>query len=103
MKRLLILALLMTTAAGDIHSGYDDASPETRAMQDDDSANPGFLWVREGEVQWSKPVGPEGKTCAGCHGDATRSMHGVAARYPVFDTALQRPITLDRRIAQCRT
>ncbi len=97
MKRLLVLALLLTAAAGDIHSGYDDASPETRAMQDDDSANPGFLWVREGEAQWS------GKACAACHGDARVSMRGVAARYPAYDAALNRPITLDQRIAQCRT
>ena len=102
MKHLLLLALLATAAAGP-RSGYDDASPETRAMQDDDSANPGFLWVREGEAQWSRPAGPDGKSCASCHGDATVSMLGVAARYPVVDPILARPLTLDRRIVQCRT
>ena len=107
MKRLLPLFLLCTIAAaprsGAPRSGYDDASAETRAMQDDDSANPGFLWVREGEVQWSKPAGPQGKSCASCHGDAPVSMRGVAARYPVVDRTLNRPLTLDQRIAQCRT
>jgi L-cysteine S-thiosulfotransferase len=102
MKRFLLLAALLTAAAAP-RSGYDDASAETRAMQDDDDANPGFLWVREGEVEWSKPAGTEAKSCASCHGDATQSMRGVAARYPMVDAALSRPITLDQRIAQCRT
>jgi L-cysteine S-thiosulfotransferase len=35
-------------APGDRRSGYDFASPETRAMQDDDTANPGMLWVAQG-------------------------------------------------------
>lgn len=101
MKRWLLLVLLATMAAAP-RSGYDDASAETRAMQDDDSANPGFLWVREGEAQWSAPAGPEGRSCANCHGNATVSMRGVAARYPAIDATLGRPLTLDQRIAQCR-
>ncbi len=106
MKRLLPLLLLCSIAAGppvDLRSGYDDASAETRAMQDDDGGNPGFLWVREGEAQWSQPAGPLGKSCASCHGDATVSMRGVAARYPLIDKATNRPMTLDRRIGECRT
>ncbi len=102
MKRLLLLLAFLAAAAAP-RSGYEDASPETRAMQDDDSANPGFLWVREGEAQWSLPVGPDGKSCASCHGDATVSMRGVAARYPMVDPRLDEPLTLDRRIAQCRS
>ena len=107
MRRWLIPMLACSVAAGasaaDKHSGYDDASSETRAMQDDDSANPGFLWVREGEAQWSTPAGPEGKSCATCHTDAAVSMRGVTARYPLFDATQGRPITLEQRIAQCRT
>lgn len=101
MKRVLVLILVLTAAAAP-RSGYDDASSEIRAIQDDDSANPGFLWVREGEAQWSTPAGSEGKSCKSCHGDATVSMRGVAARYPVIDRILNRPMTLGQRIAQCR-
>ena len=97
----LLLACVVLIAAGE-RSGYDDTGPETRAMQDDDSANPGFLWVREGEADWSAPAGPDGKSCAACHGDAVVSMRGIATRYPAFDQKLGRPITLDQRIAQCR-
>ena len=75
---------------------------ETRAMQDDDTANPGFLWVQQGEALWSQPVGNAGRSCADCHGAAPTSMRGVAARYPVFDALLGRPITLEQRIEQCR-
>ena len=47
-------------SAADKHSGYDDAGPETRAMQDDDASNPGFLWVQQGEALWSERVGSAG-------------------------------------------
>ena len=69
------------------HSGYDDASPETRAMQDDDASNPGFLWVQQGEALWSERVGAVGRSCADCHGAASVAMRGVAARYPALRCA----------------
>ena len=31
-------------------SGYDFMKPDTRAMQDEDAANPGMLWVLDGEA-----------------------------------------------------
>jgi sulfur-oxidizing protein SoxA len=83
-------------------SGFDFMSPSTQAMQRDDALNPGMLWVLDGEAAWSQPVGAEGRSCAGCHGDARRAMRGVAARYPAYDDALQRPIDLRQRIAACR-
>ena len=54
-------------------------------MQDDDTANPGMLWVLDGEALWSRKAGAAGRACADCHGDARASMKGVAARYPAFD------------------
>ena len=99
---LTLLVLLGAAAVAQPRSGYDDASAETRAMQDDDAANPGFLWVRQGEVLWSQPAGTAGKSCASCHGDAAVSMRGVAALYPAYDPALGRVLTLDQRIDDCR-
>jgi sulfur-oxidizing protein SoxA len=84
-------------------SGYQDASPQTQAMQDDDTANPGFLWVQQGEALWSNRSVPEQRSCADCHGMAAVAMRGVAAHYPKFDGQLRRPITLVQRISQCRT
>ncbi|MFO1147371.1 MAG: sulfur oxidation c-type cytochrome SoxA [Alsobacter sp.] len=83
-------------------SGFYLMAPETRAMQRDDAANPGTLWVAEGESLWRQAAGPEGRSCASCHGDALTSMRGVAARYPAFDEATQRPVTLAGRVDLCR-
>ncbi len=95
-------------------SGAAFMSASTQAMQRDDSLNPGMLWVKDGEALWQATTDarPHGagtvagsasrQSCAACHGDARRSMRGVAARYPAFDEGLQRPLTLAGRINQCR-
>ena len=83
-------------------SGYDLMSPETRAMQDDDTANPGMLSVLEGGALWSRKAGAAGRSCADCHGDARASMKGVAARHPAFDAARGRPVSVEQRINACR-
>ena len=72
-------------------------------MQDDDTANPGMLWVLDGEALWHRPEGPGRKSCADCHGEPLISMSGVAARYPAYDAARGRPIDLEQRINVCRT
>jgi sulfur-oxidizing protein SoxA len=88
---VFMLAVLgAAAAAADIpfserKSGYDFIARETRAMQDDDSANPATLWVLDGETLWQRKEGSAGKSCADCHGDAGTSMKGVAARYPGFN------------------
>lgn len=76
---------------------------ETRAMQDDDATNPAVLWLLDGEALWHRKVGAAGKACADCHGDAGKSMKGVAARYPAFDFSIQKLLNLDQRINLCRT
>jgi len=101
------LALTAAALAGEIpraerRSGYEFMSRETRAMQDDDTANPGMLWVLDGEALWKGKSGAAGRACADCHGDARASMKGVAARHPSFDAARSRPITLEQRINACR-
>jgi L-cysteine S-thiosulfotransferase len=98
-----VLALLVPGApAEEKRSGYRDASPETRAMQDDDAENPGFLWVQQGEALWTQRPDGGGRSCADCHGAAPVAMRGVAARYPVFDAHLGRPVSLTQRIQRCR-
>ena len=98
----LLLAVVMVAGAGEQRSGREDASPETRAMQDDDAANPAFLWVRQGEALWSEPAGASRLSCAGCHGEGEGALRGVAARYPVFDARRGRLVTLEDRINLCR-
>jgi len=84
-------------------SGSTFMAPDTRAMQSDDTVNPGMLWVLDGEALWKRKTGSAEKACADCHGDAGASMKGVANSYPAFDKALGRPVDLEQRINQCRT
>jgi sulfur-oxidizing protein SoxA len=108
--RLLLagLALLPLGAKGQIRpeDKRSDAlamSPETRAMQADDAANPGMLAVLDGEALWSAKAGTAGKSCADCHGDAAARMRGVAARYPTWSNERSAPIDLSGQIELCRT
>jgi sulfur-oxidizing protein SoxA len=108
--KALAAALLLTFVAGagwaadlaERRSGYLSMGPETRAMQDDDTANPGMLWVLDGETLWGRVAGTAGKSCADCHGNARESMKGVAAHFPAFDVASGKPIDLEAQINQCR-
>ena len=77
-------------------------APDTQAIQNDDTANPGMLWVLDGEALWKSKAGAAAKSCADCHNDAASSMRGVAARYPAFDAKLGRPVNLEQRINLCR-
>ncbi len=82
-------------------SGTEFMGPDSRAMQADDTANPGMLSVLDGEALWSSRQGVE-KSCADCHGDAEASMKGVAARYPAFSKARNGAVDLEARINLCR-
>jgi sulfur-oxidizing protein SoxA len=95
-------ALAADIAPSERRSGYDFMGRETRAIQDDDTANPGMLWVFDGEALWEGKDGAAEKSCADCHGDAAKSMKGVAARYPAYDPAQGKPIDLAGRINLCR-
>ena len=64
--------------------------------------NPAMLWVQDGEQLWRTPTGTSGKRCADCHGDAPRSMAGVAARYPAWDATAGSALNLAGRINACR-
>jgi sulfur-oxidizing protein SoxA len=77
-------------------------SPSIQAMQRDDQQNPGMLWVADGEVLWNKIFGIS-FSCAHCHGDAKKSMRGVAAHYPDWDKIDKKPVDLTQRINLCRT
>src|ERR1700692_120927 len=110
--RTIIAAILLIATAsplpasdipqGERRSGFSFMTPETQAMQKDDTSNPGMLWGLDGETLWKGKAGAAGKACADCHDDARASMKGVAARYPAFDRGLGRPVNLEQRINLCR-
>jgi len=74
-------------------SGFEFMSPATQALQRDDAQNPAFLWVKDGRQRFEA-------ACARCHTPA--SLRGVAARYPAWDDALAKPLTLSARINACQ-
>jgi len=82
-------------------SGIEFQSADVRALQADEFANPGMLWVARGEALWSARRGAAGRACASCHDDAARSMKGVSVGYPRHSPALGRVVSLDERINAC--
>jgi L-cysteine S-thiosulfotransferase len=109
--KLIAFTLLSTIAMHSVaqplkdtrRSGAEFMSPQTQAMQNDDTQNPGMLWVKQGETLWNKSEGSQSKSCASCHNDATKSMRSVATKYPVFDAKTSAPMNLSKKILQCRT
>lgn len=97
-----VILMGCTPAEPELKSGYEFATPETQAMQDDDFSNPAFLWVDVGEEQWSTVDGEAGKSCAACHGADASVMKGVSTTYPKYSPedgklrALQHQINYER-------
>jgi sulfur-oxidizing protein SoxA len=87
-----LLLLALPAMADERRSGYDYMRAETRAMQDDELANPGMLAVMEGEGLWRR------YGCAACH----QHMKAVATRYPLIDPG-KGLLNLEQRINLCRT
>jgi sulfur-oxidizing protein SoxA len=87
---------------GELKSGSAFLSSDLRALQGDEFANPGTLWVERGEKLWSEPAGKKNLSCASCHQDAKSSMRGVAARYPQIDAESGKLLDLEGRINLCR-
>nr|WP_316183525.1 MULTISPECIES: sulfur oxidation c-type cytochrome SoxA [unclassified Bradyrhizobium] len=104
---MTMIALTLPVLAGEIaesarRSGYDFMSSDTKAMQDDDTANPAMLSVLDGEALWTTKAGTANKACGDCHGAVDVSMKGVAARYPAFNAASGVPVDLGQRVNLCR-
>ncbi len=91
------------SALSELVSGYYYLTKETQALQDDDSVNPGFLWIDDGEARWSMVEGEAGKACADCHGDAAVTMRVAGTSYPKFHEPSGKLINLEQRINICRT
>lgn len=110
---VLLLAAASRSSTAEIarderRSGSSFMATETRAMQDDATANPGMLWVLDGGKLWNaKPQASDRlgkappKSCADCHGEV-QTMRGVSARYPAFDDSSARPVDIEQRINLCR-
>ena len=101
----LLLAVLSARAEIPLHerkSGAEFMSPQTQAMQADDTSNPGMLAALDGEALWKQKAGAADKACADCHGAADDSMKGASARYPAFNANSAKPIDVQGQVNQCR-
>lgn len=95
-------------APGSLRSGYDFLQAETRALQDDDFSNPGFLWVDRGAALFHAAPGTDpdvtdAPACASCHQTGSRPLQGIAATYPQVDARTGALLNLEARINLCRT
>lgn len=88
-------------AGPDRQSSYGLMSPQTQAMQNDPAQNPATFWVLDGQTIWQTPAGKSNQSCMQCHGDAEKSMKGVAASYPRLVKG--KLLNLEAQINQCRT
>lgn len=93
--------LAAAASAGEVRAPATFLSPDLRALQEDASRHPGWLWIDEGEALWKAVPATARPSCQGCHGDIS-SMRGAAARYPAVasDGVL---LNLEGRIERCRT
>ncbi|HRE15187.1 MAG TPA: sulfur oxidation c-type cytochrome SoxA [Usitatibacteraceae bacterium] len=80
--------------------GPDFQSADVRALQADDFANPGMLWVAKGRDRF-RAKGANGRRCADCHGEEGEALRGAATRFPKHDGALGRVTDLAGRIDAC--
>ena len=59
----VLLVFVLTASAAEpqrptpLKSGIEFVSADIRALQADDFANPGMLWVARGEKLWQEPAG----------------------------------------------
>lgn len=107
---LLLASLVMLMFAGNAlaeapkpaKSGYEFVKDETRAMQDDDVENTGFIAVEQGRELFNQSSA-SGKSCASCHGEMGEKLDVKnLARYPIYDKALGGIVRLDDRVNSCR-
>ncbi len=92
---------LADPTGNDRQSSYALMSSQTQAMQNDPVQNPATFWVLDGQTLWQTAAGKSNKSCAQCHGDAEKTMKGVAASYPKLVN--NKLLNLEGRINQCRT
>lgn len=80
-------------------SGQVFLTPETRALQKDTFANPGYLWVDNGKALFAE-ASRNGRACQSCH---EAGLVGAAATFPKLHTKTGQLFNLESQINYCRT
>src|SRR5260370_951971 len=111
------MAIAAEIPISDRKSGYEFMARETRAMQDDDTANPGMLWGLDREALWNRKEGAAAKSCADFHAYARVAecqediwgqrlagaviAHGHPSGSPLYRLEWQALGSLQRRLRNC--
>ncbi len=82
----------------EVISGWRFRNNETQTLQTDDFANPAMIMAQYGEDLWNKAEGDAGKSCADCHGDASKSMKGLRATMPKWHEGKKTLMALEHHI-----
>jgi len=94
----------MRQAFSEPRSGIEFITDETRAMQEDEFANPGYFTVDRGLELFRQKHTKSGKSCVDCHGEEGENFNtSNIARYPLVDAESHKIITLQKRIKNCRS
>ena len=96
------VSVLGTSAPDPLQSGYEFLQADTQSLQDDDFANPGFLWVDRGRALFASAEGVS-QACSACHDSSDQSFRSSAAHYPAMDAESGELLNLEGRINMCRT
>ena len=102
-RSLLASLALAEIPLAERRSGYDQMSPATKAMQDDDTSNPATLSVLDGEALWKRKAGA--RTRPARIATAMPRPRCAASRRAIRRSARERPrpINIEQRINLCRT
>ena len=93
----------LAAQADEARSGYEYIKPDTRAMQDDDFANPGLLAVDAGQDLFNSKQEGASRACAQCHGEDGEGLDAAdIARYPRYDKGSGEIVSLQTQISRCR-
>ncbi len=84
-----------------VRSGTTFLTSETQALQSDDFANPGFLWVTKGEVLFDE-ARENVPACRNCHSGENLPLEAAAATYPKYSKAVGTLVNLEGQINYCR-
>lgn len=84
-----------------LKSGTEFLKKETRALQDDDFANPALLWVDRGEALFNEMTA-SGKACADCHSATSRPLTHSAATFPKYNVESGTLLNLEGQVNSCR-
>lgn len=82
----------------EIISGWRFRNNDTQVLQTDDFENPAMIHAQFGEDLWNKADGDAGKSCADCHGDASKSMKGLRTVMPRWHEGKKTLMTLEDHI-----